>query len=50
MAADSTTKYRNLPMDLSALKTIPIAARGGKVRIEDFAAPYEKGSGIPGLL
>ncbi len=44
------TKYRNLPMDLSALKTIPIEARGGKVRIEDFAAPYRKGSGIGGLL
>ena len=37
-------------MDLSALKTIPIEARGGKVRIEDFAAPYREGSGIGGLL
>ncbi len=37
-------------MDLSALKTIPIEARGGKVRIEDFAAPYREGSGISGLL
>lgn len=44
------TKYRNLPMDLSALKTIPIEARGGKVRVEDFATPYQKGSGISGLL
>jgi hypothetical protein len=40
------SKYRVQPLDLSGLKTIPIAERGGKVRTADFAAPYSKGSGI----
>ena len=44
------SKYRVRPLDLSGLKTIPIAARGGKVGIADFAAPYTKGSGVPGWL
>jgi len=35
---------------LSQLKTIPIAARGGKVRTADFGVPYTKGSGIAGWL
>lgn len=32
------------------MRTIPIAARGGKVTIAHMAAPYEKGSGVTGLL
>jgi hypothetical protein len=44
------SKYRVSPLDLSGLKTIPIAERGGKVRTADFAAPYSKGSGIAGLI
>jgi hypothetical protein len=44
------SKYRVGPLDLSGLKTIPIASRGGKVRAGDFAAPYAKGSGIAGWL
>jgi hypothetical protein len=40
------SKYRVQPLDLSGLKTIPIAERGGKVRTADFAAPYSKGAGI----
>jgi hypothetical protein len=40
------SQYRVQPIDLSGLKTIPIAERGGKVRTTDFAAPYSKGSGI----
>ncbi len=44
------SKYRAQPLDLSGLKTIPIAARGGKVRVADFAVPYVKGSGVSGLL
>lgn len=44
------SKYRVSPLDLSGLKTIPIAERGGKVRIADFATPYSKGSGIGGLI
>jgi hypothetical protein len=37
-------------MDLSGLKTIPIAERGGKVQTTDFAAPYSKSSGIAGWI
>ncbi len=44
------SKYSRQPLDLSGLKTIPIAARGGKVRVEDFASPYTTGAGIEGLL
>jgi hypothetical protein len=40
------SKYSREPMDLSGLRTIPIAARGGKVRIEDFAKPSAPGGGI----
>jgi hypothetical protein len=29
---------------------VPLSARGGKVRVEDFAAPYAKGSGVRGWL
>src|SRR5258707_4471739 len=44
------SKYRVQPLDLSGLKTIPIAARGGKVQIADFGLPYAKGSGVAGWL
>ena len=44
------SQYRVQPLDLSGLKTIPIAERGGKVRTADFAAPYSKGSGIAGWI
>ena len=44
------SKYRVRPLDLSGLKTIPIAARGGKVRTADFGVPYSKGSGVAGWL
>jgi hypothetical protein len=44
------SQYRVQPIDLSGLKTIPIAERGGKVRTADFAAPYSKGSGIAGWI
>lgn len=44
------SKYRVRPLDLSGLKTIPIAARGGKVRAADFGVPYSKGSGVAGWL
>lgn len=37
-------------MNFAALRTIPIGARGGKVRAEDFARCYEKGSGLSGWL
>ena len=44
------SRYHIRPMDLSGLKTIPLEARGGKVRIADFAQPYTAGAGIPGWL
>src|SRR5882762_6899711 len=44
------SKYRVPPLDLSGLKTIPIAARGGKVQTADFSVPYAKGSGVAGWL
>lgn len=40
------SRYSEKPLSLEGLKTIPIEARGGKVRIEDFAKPYRKGGGI----
>jgi hypothetical protein len=36
-------------MDFTGLRTVPIRERGGKVRVEDFARPYVKGSGVSGL-
>jgi hypothetical protein len=36
--------------DLSGVRTYPLASRNSKARVEDFARPYERGSGIPGLL
>ncbi len=44
------SKYNLRPIDFTRLKTIPLAARGGKVRVEDFATPYVPGSGLGGWL
>lgn len=44
------TKYTKLPLDFTALKTIPLAERGGKVKTADFARPYHRGTGVRGLL
>ncbi|MBV8841223.1 MAG: deoxyhypusine synthase family protein [Bryobacterales bacterium] len=44
------SRYSEKPLSFEGLKTIPIDARGGKVRAEDFAKPYRKGSGISTLL
>ncbi|HTR38517.1 MAG TPA: hypothetical protein VMH80_21555 [Bryobacteraceae bacterium] len=43
------SKYGREPMDLSGLRTIPIADRGGKVRTEHFGRPYT-GGGVAALL
>ena len=37
------SRYSEKPLSFDALKTVPIDARGGKVRIEDFARPYTRG-------
>jgi hypothetical protein len=42
--------YDLRPIDLSGLNTISLSERGGKVRREDFARPYEVGSGMGGFL
>jgi len=44
------SRYSEKPLTFEGLKTVPIEARGGKVRVEDFARPYSKGGGIPQLL
>ncbi len=44
------SKYKIQPIEFAGLKTIPLAARGGKVRVEDFAASYAQGSGLRGWL
>jgi hypothetical protein len=44
------SKYDIGPIDFTRLKTVPLAVRGGKVRVEDFAATYTKDSGIAGWL
>ena len=43
------SKYAQEPLSFDRLKTIPIQARGGKVRVEHFAKPYS-GGGVPALL
>jgi len=43
------SKYTHAPLSFSGLKTIPIQARGGKVRVEHFAKPYS-GGGISAWL
>jgi hypothetical protein len=40
------SRYSEKPLTFEGLKTVPIDARGGKVRVEHFARPYVKGGGI----
>jgi hypothetical protein len=44
------SKYSIEPIDLTALNTISLQERGGKVRLSDFAQPYRKSSGMSGFL
>lgn len=44
------SKYKDEPLDLSGLNTVSINERGGKVRVEHFARPYRKGTGLAGWL
>jgi hypothetical protein len=44
------TKYPTQPIDLSALKTVPLQTRGGKVRVASFATVYRKNEGIAAWL
>ncbi|MEN6603318.1 MAG: hypothetical protein ABFD86_12975 [Bryobacteraceae bacterium] len=42
--------YKERPIEFNALRTVPLASRGGKVRVEAFGHAYCKGSGIGGWL
>lgn len=42
--------YSKRPLEFTGLRTVPLAARGGKVRAADFAAAYTPGAGIAGWL
>ena len=44
------SRYADQPLSFDGLKTVPIDARGGKVRVEDFARPYRKGEGVAGWI
>ena len=44
------SNYSIQPIDLTGLRTVPLKARGGKVRIDDFAGPYVKNSGVLGVV
>ncbi len=37
------SRYPEKPLSFEALQTVPIQARGGKVRVADFAKPYSGG-------
>ncbi len=42
--------YKIEPMEFTGLRTVSLAARGGKVRVEEFARPYRKGQGLGAWL
>ncbi|MBM3737421.1 MAG: hypothetical protein FJW39_16700 [Acidobacteria bacterium] len=44
------SKYKQKPLDFSKLKTVPLHARGGKVRVAHFATPYRQGAGLMSWL
>ena len=44
------SKYSEKPLSFEGLKTVPIAERGGKVRVSQFARPFQKGEGVPRLI
>jgi len=44
------SRYTQQPLDFALLKTVGLEERGGKVKVADFAAPYQPGSGVAGLL
>jgi len=44
------SKYAEEPLSFAGLKTVPIGERGGKVQIEHFARPYQKGDGVARFL
>jgi hypothetical protein len=44
------SKYSEKPLSFEGLKTVPIAERGGKVGVRQFARPFQKGGGVTRLV
>lgn len=44
------SRYSEKPLSFDGLKTVPIAERGGKVRVEQFARPFQKGESVSRLI
>ncbi len=44
------SKYSEIPLDFSGLSTVPIADRGGKVRVEHMAGVHRKGDSATAWL
>jgi hypothetical protein len=44
------SKYSEKPLSFDGLKTVPIAERGGKVQVSQFARPFLKGGGVLQLV
>ena len=44
------SRYDKKPIDFAGLKTVDLLDRGGKVKLADFALPYQKGAGITAWL
>lgn len=42
--------YREKPLDRKGLRTIPLGERPAKVSLSQFAKPYAKGEGVPGMI
>jgi hypothetical protein len=47
---ESDSRYSAKPLSFDGLKTVPIADRGGKVGVKDFARPFQKGDGVLRLV
>ncbi len=44
------SRYSEKPISFEGLKTVPIAERGGKVHVGQFARPFQKGDSISRLI
>ena len=44
------SRYSIDPLEFSGLRTVPLAARGGKVRTESFASPCPNNAGVRNLV
>lgn len=44
------SRYNDKPLSFEGLRTVPIGDRGGKVRVSQFAKPYQKGDGVGRLI